>query len=127
MFGYHHYRDKLLDRPEAVEDFPFDLDVAVFKIRGKMFATLAEDDGISQMNLKCDPDDALVLRDVYPAIRAGYHMNKKHWNTVILDGTVPEEEIDRMIRHSYSLVFKGLKKSDREFLMLRYSEQELHG
>lgn len=124
---YHDYRDKLLSLPEAQEDFPFDLDVAVFKVRKKMFATLSEEDGVSQMNLKCDPDQALLLREVYASIIPGYHMNKKHWNTVILDGSVAPGELERLIRHSYGLVVKGMRKADRDYLLLRYGEKEIYG
>ena len=125
--SYHDYRNMLLGLPEAREDFPFDLDVAVFKVRDKMFATLSEEDGIPQMNLKCDPDQALLLREVYASIIPGYHMNKKHWNTVILDGSIAQGELERLIRHSYGLVVKGMRKADRDYLLLRYGEKEIYG
>jgi len=116
----------LLSRPEAIEDFPFGPDVSVFKIRNKMFATLAFKDDIAQMNLKCDPDEANALRDVFDAVIPGYHMNKKHWNTVLLDGSIPVSEIERMIDRSYGLVVKGLKKTERQALELRYSKEQLY-
>jgi len=78
------------------------------------------------MNLKCDPDEANALRDVFDAVIPGYHMNKKHWNTVILDGTVPVNEIERMVDRSYGLVVKGLKKSEQQALELRYSKEQLY-
>jgi predicted DNA-binding protein (MmcQ/YjbR family) len=107
-------RDYLLGKPEALEDFPFGPDVAVMKVRGKMFATLGEESGEGRMNLKCDPDQALALRDIFAAVQPGYHMNKKHWNTIKLDGSIPEGEIQRMIDHSFALVVGGLpKKSAR--------------
>ena len=117
----------LLAKPEAWEDFPFRLDVAVYKVKKKMFATLAADDGAWTMNLKCDPEQALMLRDVFEAVIPGYHMNKAHWNTIILDESIPPGEIERMIDHSYGLVVKGLRKVERLQLETRYSEIELYG
>src|SRR5690606_9566295 len=75
--------------PEAEETFPFGPDVVVYKVRGKIFALALLDDVPPRLNLKCDPDRALELRDRYPGITPGYHMNKRHWNTVRLDGSVP--------------------------------------
>ncbi len=109
-------RAYLLAKPEAIEDFPFGPDVAVFKVAGKMFATLSTHKGIAQMNLKCDPYEALALRDIFDAVIPGYHMNKKHWNTVILNHSIPEGEIKRMMDNSYQLVVKGLPKSLRDAL-----------
>lgn len=107
----------LKSKPEAAEDYPFGFDVQVFKVRGKMFALLAEEKGLANMNLKCDPDEAMVLRQIYPAVLPGYHMNKRHWNTILLDGSLPPAEIERMIDQSYSLVVKGLPKAERENLV----------
>ncbi len=128
---YNATRDYLLSRPEAAEDFPFYPHVAVFKVCGKMYATLSmdkADDGSAapHMNLKCDPDEAQMLRDIFPAVKAGYHMNKRHWNTVILDGSIPEGEVRRMIDRSYGLVVKGLTRKQRQPLELRYSPEELY-
>lgn len=123
---YQSSKTYLLSRPEAVEDYPFGPEVAVFKILNKMFATLGVEDGIARMNLKCDPDEANALRDVFVAVIPGYHMNKKHWNTVILDGTIPVSEIERMIDRSYGLVVKGLKKAERQALELRYPKEQLY-
>lgn len=117
----------LLGKPEAIEDYPFGPDVSVFKIKGKMFATLGLEEGIGRMNLKCDPDEALALRDIFESIIPGYHMNKKHWNTVILDSSVPDFEIMRMIDNSYALVVKKLKKVERRNLELLYSDKQLYG
>ncbi|BDY05608.1 MmcQ/YjbR family DNA-binding protein [Ferrimonas sp. YFM] len=105
----------LLARPCCLLDTPFGPEVAVFKVKGKMFATLAlgQDKRHYWMNLKCDPDEALALRDIFEAVVPGYHMNKKHWNTVILDGSIPQGEIERMIDNSYSLVVRSLPKRDR--------------
>ena len=119
-------RDYLLSLPEAVESFPFGPDVAVFKVCHKLFATLAVREGEPQMNLKCDPDQACALRDLFPSIVPGYHMNKKHWNTVYLDSTVPESELERMMDHSYSLVVKGLLQGERERLEREYGEEVLY-
>ena len=78
-----------LSQPEARLDFPFGPDVYVFKVREKMFGTLGWSDEIARVNLKCDPEQALMLRDVFPSVLPGYHMNKTHWNTVLLDGSIP--------------------------------------
>lgn len=116
--NYDSAREYLLSKPEALLDYPFGPDVAVFKIRGKMFATLGEEDGIARTNLKCDPDEAAALRDIFPAVLPGYHMNKLHWNTVLLDGSVPVGELERMIDSSYALVVKTLRKADRMALAM---------
>lgn len=102
----------------ATEDFPFDVTTLVFKVRGKMFALLSleQDHDIPKINLKCEPALAEILRSTYPAVAPGYHMSKRHWNTVTVDGTIPEPEIHEMIDHSYTEVVKGLPKRDREAL-----------
>jgi len=119
-------RTYLLEKPGAFEGFPFGPQVAVMKIRRKMFATLSLNKGVASTNLKCDPDEALMLRDIFDAVKPGYHMNKRHWNTVILDGSVPAGEIERMMDRSYGLVVKGLKKVEREALLLAYGEQDIY-
>ncbi|WP_308368150.1 MULTISPECIES: MmcQ/YjbR family DNA-binding protein [unclassified Microbulbifer] len=123
---YDAARDYLLSRPEAVEDFPFGPNAAVFKIKDKMFALLSARKGVSSINLKCDPEEAQALRDIFPGVLPGYHMNKKHWNTVLLDGSVPNYEIERMIDRSYGLVVKGLRKVEREALELAYGPDEVY-
>ncbi len=120
-------RRYLLGKPEAVEDFPFGPDVAVMKVRDKMFATLGQEGGEGRMNLKCDPDQALALRDIFTAVLPGYHMNKKHWNTIKLDGSIPEGEIQRMIDHSFALVVGGLSKKVREGMEVRHGREALYG
>jgi len=103
----------------AEETFPFDATTLVIKVMGKMFALMSTDlpdDEPQTINLKCDPTLAVILRETYAAVTPGYHMNKRHWNTVICDGTVPDDEIIEMIDNSYDLVVKGLKKADREKL-----------
>ncbi len=116
----------LLSQPEAIEDFPFGPEVSVFKIRGKMFATLGYEGDSARINLKCDPEEALMLRDVFDAVIPGYHMNKAHWNTVILDGSIPRGEIERMIDRSYGLVVKGLKKAERLHLETTFGKEAIY-
>ena len=113
-------RSYLLSKPEATEDYPFGPDVAVFKVKNKMFATLAVGNDTQHywMNLKCDPHEALMVRDIFPSVIPGYHMNKKHWNTIILDDTVPKGEIERMMDNSFLLVVKGMTKADRRSIEL---------
>jgi len=115
----------LLSKPDAFEDFPFGPDVAVFKVKSKMYATLSINNNVVNMNLKCDPDRAAALRDVYEAVIPGYHMNQLHWNTIILDDSISKNEIKKMIDHSYALVVKGLKKAEKNALLLAYSEEKL--
>lgn len=117
--NYAQARDFLLQRPEAYEDFPFGPDVAVMKVLEKMFATLGTEDGVARINLKCDPNEAQILRDIFAAVEPGYHMNKRHWNTVILDGSIPRGEIERMIENSYALVVAGLPATRRKALQRR--------
>jgi len=122
-----HAKTYLLSKPEAIEDYPFGADVAVFKVGKKMFATLSEDDGGSQMNLKCDPEEALMLRDVFEGVIPGYHMNKAHWNTILLDGRIPRSEIERMIDNSYALVLLGMTRAERRHFETLYTRAELYG
>ena len=100
----------LLNKLGAAEDTPFGPDTLVVKVGGKMFALISLDEDPLRINLKCDPDDAQILRSLFPAIIPGYHMNKEHWNTLILDGSIPNTEIERLIDHSYDLVFRSLSK-----------------
>jgi predicted DNA-binding protein (MmcQ/YjbR family) len=93
---------------------PFGEGVLVFKVSGKIFALASLDQVPPTANLKCDPDLALELRDRYEEVRPGYHMNKKHWNTVELEGRIPAAELRRMIDHSYELVVKSLPRKMRE-------------
>ena len=110
------FREYCLGKPAATEGTPFGEDVLVFKVAGKMFALTGLDRIPATANLKCDPDLALELRDRYDQIRPGYHMNKKHWNTVVLDGVIPDREIRKMIDHSYDLVVQSLPKAKRKAL-----------
>ena len=102
------FREYCLNKPGAAEGTPFGSDVLVFKVGGKMFALAALDDLPTTVNLKCDPDLALDFRDRYEQVTPGYHMNKKHWNTVEIDTGIPDAELRKMIDHSYELVAKSL-------------------
>lgn len=93
--------------PGVVLDYPFGDDVAVYKLgdeKGKMFALIQENTDPVRLSLKCDPTLAELLREKYDTVLAGYHLNKKHWNTIICTGQVPEDELRDLIRHSYELV-----------------------
>jgi predicted DNA-binding protein (MmcQ/YjbR family) len=98
------------------EDYPFGEDTLVFKVGGKIFALASLDSIPLQINLKCDPEKAIELRETYDSVIPGYHMNKKHWNTVVLDGSVRNREVQDWIKDSYYLVFNSLKKSEKEKL-----------
>jgi len=104
------FREYCLNKPDTTEGTPFGPTVLVFKVDGKMFALAALDEVPPTVNLKCDPELALDLRDRYEQVRPGYHMNKKHWNTVEIEGGIPDPELRKMIDHSYELVIKGLPK-----------------
>ena len=108
--------DYLLAKKGTVKEFPFGPDVSVFKVMNKMFALMTKDEDFFRINLKCNPQDALSMREVFPSVLPGYHMHKKHWNTIILDGTVPDDVIFQMIDDSYTLVVKGLTKAARTSL-----------
>ena len=107
------FREYCLSKPDATEGTPFGPDVIVFKVAGKMFALAAFDEVPTTVNLKCDPDLALDLRDRYEQVRPGYHMNKKHWNTVEIESGIPDVELRRMIDHSYELVVESLPQAAR--------------
>ncbi len=99
-------RDYCLGKSDVTESTPFGPDTLVFKVGGKIFAITSLDEIPARANLKCDPDLALELRDRYEQVRPGYHMNKKHWNTVEIESGIPDVEIRTMIDHSYDLVVK---------------------
>lgn len=103
-------------KPGAYENFPFDNVTLTFRVKGKMFALCNVNDAPLEVNLKCDPELSELLRQHYEAIKPGWHMNKRHWNTVTLDGSIPEDEIKELIDMSYELVVKKLPKSEREKL-----------
>ena len=108
------FREHCLSKPGVTESTPFGEDVLVFKVADKIFALASLDEVPSTANLKCDPDWALELRDRYEDVEPGYHMNKKHWNTVNLVGEIPLKELCRMIDHSYELVVASLSRKARE-------------
>lgn len=106
----------LLAKPGASGSYPFGPGALVFKVGNKMFALLSEDEQPETMNLKCDPDEALALRAAHAAIIPGYHMSKRHWNTVTLDNSLPDALVHEMIDQSYALVVKSLPKAVRQKL-----------
>lgn len=97
----------------AYEDFPFGPEVAIYKVKGKMFALLPVDANPPSISLKCDPVEAIIMRQNYDSIQPGYHLNKKHWNTVVVDGEIEDTRIREMIEDSYILVRQKLKKNER--------------
>jgi predicted DNA-binding protein (MmcQ/YjbR family) len=105
-----------LGQAGAIEDFPFGPEHSVFKVSGKMFALSALDRVPLEVSVKCEPELALALRDSYSAIRPGYHLNKRHWNTITLDGSLPDQLVRDLIEDSYDLVVSALPKRVREQL-----------
>ncbi len=99
----------------AKASFPFDDKTLVFKVGDKIFS-LSNIDDFSSINLKCDPDKSIIYREAYQGIKPGYHMNKKHWNTVMVNADVPDALVKELIDHSYELVFRSLKKRIRDGL-----------
>jgi predicted DNA-binding protein (MmcQ/YjbR family) len=103
-------RAYILQKPDVTEGFPFGEDTLVFKVNGKIFLLTGLDSSPLQFNVKCDPDRAIELREEFPdSILPGFHMNKKHWNTVVVDGSVSKKILKEMIDHSYDLVSKKKK------------------
>ncbi|GAB5536597.1 MAG: MmcQ/YjbR family DNA-binding protein [Rubricoccaceae bacterium] len=109
-------RDACLAKPGVTEDLPFGPDTLVFKVKGKVFALTNVEWLESAVNLKCDPERAVELREQYTGIRPGYHMNKRHWNTVELQADVPSALLRQLVDHSYELVVSGLSKRLRDEL-----------
>lgn len=103
-------------KPGAAEGYPFGDEVVVFKVASRMFALVSLGGLPGSVSLKCDPDLAVGLRARYAAITAGYHLSKRHWNTVELDGSVPEDELLELIEHSYELVVARLTRAERDTL-----------
>ena len=120
----------LLSKTETSLYYPFGDDVKVFRVKNKMFATIAHGSTAKSakvvdeakthfwMNLKCDPDEAAMLRDIFPAIIPGYHMNKSSWNSIILDGSIPKGEMERMMDNSYLLVVGKMTKKDQQSIFI---------
>jgi predicted DNA-binding protein (MmcQ/YjbR family) len=121
------FREHCLAKPAVTESTPFGEDVLVFKVADKIFALASLDEVPPTANLKCDPDWALELRDRYEDVQPGYHMNKKHWNTVNLGGEIPLNELRRMIDHSYEMVVASLSRKARETFRFRPADQRLKG
>jgi predicted DNA-binding protein (MmcQ/YjbR family) len=99
--------------PGAIEDFPFGDEVSVFKVGGKMFAACRLDGRPLQLSVKCEPDLAVQLRAAHPAIAPGYHLNKRHWNTITLDGSLPDQMVTDLLGDSYDLVVASLPRAHR--------------
>jgi len=126
MTEFKSVNNYLLSQLETSYSFPFSDDIYVYKVKNKMFATLAlgkmgKGDGDNKqwwLNLKCDPEEAVMLRDIFPSIIPGYHMNKRLWNTVILDGSIPNGEIERMIDNSFKLVVSKMTKKDQASIII---------
>ena len=127
--NHQDIKNYLLSKPESTVDFPFGDNVSVFKVKNKMFATMSlgtgnEKDTGSKMagyycvNLKCDADEAHMLREIFASVIPGYHMNKRLWNTGILDGSIPQGEIERMIDNSFKLVVSKMTKKDQQSIIL---------
>lgn len=109
------FRNYCITRPGVTEEFPFNETALVFKVMGKMFA-LIDIDTFDSISLKCEPEKAIELREQFAGIDAAYHFNKKHWNSVTTDGSVPDSLIKDLIDHSYELVVGGLPKKLKERL-----------
>jgi len=116
MFTAEQLKALCLEQPAAEETFPFSAELSVFKVAGKIFALSALDEMPLSISLKSVPEIATRLRLGYPAITAGYHLNKQHWNTVLIDGTVPDDLVREMIEDSYDLVRAKLPKAVRSTL-----------
>lgn len=109
------FRNYCISKPGVTEEFPFDEQTLVFKVMGKMFTATNVDNFVS-VNLKCDPERAVQLREEHSGILPGYHMSKKHWNTVLCDGSLSDSFIQELTDHSYDLVVSKLTKKDQEAL-----------
>ena len=117
-----YFRTICINKPGTTEDFPFDDKTLVFKVMGKVYALCRLESDPMQVNLKCDPDRAEDLRDSYASVIPGYHMNKKHWNTLVMDGDIPFRLFKELIDHSYELVYNKLPKKTKLILAERYEE-----
>jgi len=106
-------REYCLSKPGVEETFPFGPNTLVFKVNGKMFLATGLDEEQLSFNIKCEPDLALELREHYPCVQPGYHMNKKHWNTIVVDGSVSVKLLKEWIDHSYGLVAKPVAKKTK--------------
>lgn len=107
-------REYCLSKKAVTEDFPFGETTLVFRVKEKIFLLVSLDADPLQFNAKCNPEKAIELREEYEAIQPGYHMNKKHWNTVVIDGSIPSKLIKEMIDDSYQLIIQALPKKVRD-------------
>lgn len=103
MITHKQIEKYILSLPNAILDYPFGQEVAVYKVNDKMFALIQEGSSPVRLSVKCDPQLAEILREKYETVMPGYHLNKKHWNTIVLSGQLPETEIQGFILHSYNL------------------------
>ena len=117
------FRDYCLEKPGVSEEMPFGPDILVFKVGGKIFA-LTDINTFASINLKCDPGRAVELRDQFDFIRPGYHMSKKHWNTVLLESGLSNAMLQELIDHSYALVYAGLSRVDKLKVLGDYYNSE---
>ena len=111
-----HLEEINLLKEGVSKEFPFGDDIMVFKVKNKVFSLISLEDSPLRMNLKCDPFDAIAYREIYESVIPGYHMNKKHWNTIILDGSIRDDIIIDMINDSYNLVVSKLTKKQKDEL-----------
>jgi len=111
------FRNYCLSKKGVTEEFPFDENVLVFKVRGKMFA-LTDLDLFESINLKCDPEMAVTLREEFAGVIPGYHMNKKHWNTIKMDNLIPDHLIFKWIDNSYELVIQNISTKEKKHLRM---------
>ena len=117
------FRAYCLAKPGVTEELPFDNQTLVFKVMGKMFA-LTDVDLFTSVNLKCNPEEAVLLREQHEAVVPGYHMNKKHWNTVLMDGSLTDSLVTGWIDQSYDLVVAKLPKKEREKVKGKTEQQK---
>ena len=113
---FQELKTHCLSRKGAYEDYPFGPEPLVVKVVSKIFVLVSNKSGKISISLKCDPFLAQNLREQYPSVTPGYHLNKEHWNTVLLDSSIPHSEILWMIDHSYEMVVKGLTSEEKKAL-----------
>lgn len=111
-------REYCLSKKQVEETTPFGPDTLVYKVGGKLFLLFGLDEEGLRFNVKCDPDKAIELREEFSCVLPGYHMNKKHWNTIVVDGSVSNKQLKEWIDHSYDLVVESLSGKTRENLKL---------
>ncbi|HEX2866490.1 MAG TPA: MmcQ/YjbR family DNA-binding protein [Ignavibacteriales bacterium] len=107
------FRQYCLKKKGAAEDYPFNEETLVFKVMNKIFALTPLEKIPLSINIKCDPERALELREMYESVLPGYHMSKKNWITVVMDNSMPDKLFKELVDNSYDLVVQGLKKSER--------------